>query len=105
MLHFETFGLREAADTGHLFGADTDLFTLAGLDDDWKMIDLQPNFDDDLGCMALDLDGSPTGFPWHTSTPSDGPRIHDLGAAPLDQTVLELDSDVEETGEEAVLDF
>ena len=114
MPQFETFGLKETADTGHLFEADTDLFNLAGLDDDWETIDLQPNptrswehtfFDGDLDCMALDLDGSSTGFTWHASTPSDVPRIHDLGAAPLDQTVLDLDSDFEEASEEAVLDF
>lgn len=86
---------------------------MAGLDDDWEAIDLQQNpnqswghtlsDEDDFGCMALDLDGSSTGFPWHASTRSDVPGI--LGAAPLVQTVLDLDSDIEETGDEAVLDF
>jgi hypothetical protein len=103
-IQFETLVPEEAADTGHLYA---DVFTLGGLDGDWKSDDLQSNptqrrkysllDDDDLGCMALDLDASSAGSHWHAS-----PWFRDL--ATLDHPMLDLDSD-DEMGEEAVLDF
>lgn len=121
MLIFQTIQLEplcpeETSDTGHLFEANADVFTLAGLDDDWESIEVQPKFtqrrehsflDDDgpgLDCVTLNLDAPSIGFSWHTSTRSDVSRFCDLGAAALDQPVLDLDSD-DEMGEEAVLDF
>ena len=105
----------ETANTGHLFRADNDAFTLVGLDDSWETIGLQPSpaqrrdrsfLDDDLGCADLDLDASSTGFPWHAGTRSDVPCFCDLGSSALDQPVLDLDSDNGEIAEEeAVLDF
>lgn len=98
------------ADVCLLFEGDTDDFTLAGLDDDWESIDLQPSltvgpehcFLDELGYMSLDLDASSAGFFHHAG---DFSRHHDLGAA-LDQPVLDLDSEADEMGgEEMVLDF
>jgi len=113
---FETLGLDAAADAGHLFETNDDVFTLAGLDDDWESINPQPNptqrrenappDDYDLRCMALDLGASSTGFHRHASTRWDVPRFfYDLGTAASDQPVLDLDSDDEEMREEAVLDF
>jgi len=116
IIQFKTLGLEATADTGHLIKANDDVFTLAGLDDDWESIDPQPNptqrrenpppDDYDLHCMALDLDASSAGLPWHVSTRSDVSRFYDIGTDALDQSVLDLDSDDEEMGEEeAILDF
>lgn len=108
-------GPKETADTDCLFEAGDDALTLAGLDDDWETIGLRSNLtqersdsslDNDLGYMALDLDASPTVFPWHASARSDAPCFHDLSSPALDQVMLDLDSDNEETAEgETVLDF
>lgn len=114
MIQFGALGPEDSAGTGHPFEANADLFTLAGLDDDWGSIDLQPNSTqredsvldyDALGCVALDLGDPSTGFPWHTSTCSDIPLFHDICTATMDQPVLSLDSDDEDMGEEVVLDF
>ena len=113
MIRFESLGPEETADTCHLFEANADVFTLVGLDDDWEPIGLEPNHtqdlehsfldDDDLDCMALDLDAS-SGFPCHARAGSDIPQCYDLGTKALDQPVLDMDSD-DEMGEESVLDF
>ena len=115
MPQFETLDPEETFDTGHLFKADTDSFTLAGLDDDWETTDLQPAstqrqrsfFDGDvLGCITLDLGAPLTGFPWYASTCSDVPLFYECGAVTLDQPVLDLDLDEEgTTEEEVVLEF
>ena len=112
---FETLGPEEPAGTCRPFEANTDLFTLAGLDDDWESTGLQPNptqredsilDDDDLSCVALDLGDPLTGFPWNASACSDTPRFYDVCTAAVDQPVLNLDSDDEDMGEEeVVLDF
>jgi len=114
IIQFGAIGPEDSAGTGHL-ETNADLFTLAGLDDDWEPIDLQPNSTqredsvldyDALGCVALDLGDPSTEFPWHTSTCSDIPRLDDICAATMDQPVLSLDSDDEDMGEvEVVLDF
>ena len=113
-IQFGTLGPEDSAGAGHPFEANPDLFTLAGLDDDWEPIDLQPSSTqsedsvldyDTLGCMALDLGDPSTEFPWHTSTCSDIPRFYDICTATMDHPVLSLDSDDEDMGEEVVLDF
>lgn len=89
---------------------------MAGLDDEWETIDLQPNpaqrrehsFLDygDLSCMTLNLDAPLTGFPWHASACSDVSRFHELGATTLVQRALDPDLDDEEMNEgEGVLNF
>ena len=111
---FETLDPEEPAGTCHLFEVNTDLFALAGLDDDWEPIGPQQNsiqsdgsaLDDDLGCVALDLGDPSTGFPWHASPCSDAPGFYDVCTATMDQPVLNLDSDDEDMDEEeVVLDF
>lgn len=103
-------------ETAAVFKGDTDVFTLAGFDDDWDSIDLRSSLivgqedcfpgDDELDCMSLDLDASSTGIPYHTSDLSDFSWHHHLGAA-LDHPVFDLDSDDDcDMGrEEIVLDF
>lgn len=88
---------------------------MAGLDDDWESVDLQPGptqqwkrsllDDDDIGSVTLGLDAPSAVFLWHASARSDVSRFDDIDAASLDQPVLDLDSDDEEMGEETVLDF
>jgi len=114
IIQFGALGPEDSASTGYHFEANTDLFTLAGLEDDWESIGLQPNStqreDSDLdcgalGCVALDLGDPSTGFPWHASTCSDISLFYDICTATMDQPVLSLDSDDEDMGEEVVLDF
>jgi len=114
MIQFGALSPEDSAGTGHPFEVNADLFALAGLEDNWEPIDLQPNsiqredsiLDYDvLSCMALDLGDPSTGFPWHTSTCSDVPLFYDICTATTDQPVLSLDSDDEDMGEEVVLDF
>lgn len=116
MLQFEMPGPKEMADTDCPFKAGDDALTLAGLDGGWETIGLQQNLaqersdssldDNGPGYMDLDLNASPTGFPWHASASSDAPCFYNLSSSALDQFMLDLDSDNEETVEgETVLDF
>ena len=114
MIQLGTLYPEEKSDTYNL--GDTDVFTLAALDDDRESIDPRPIPTEgpehslldngDPSFMALDLDVSSAGPLCHTSARSDVSRFYDLYAA-LDQPMLDLDSeDDEEMGkEETVLDF
>lgn len=116
MLQLEIPGPKGTIDTGCLFGAGDDALASVGLDGDWEMIGPQISLaqkrdgssldDHDPGYMVLDLDASSTEFPWHASPRSDAPCFYNLGSAALDQFMLDLDSDDEETAEgETILDF
>ena len=117
MIQFGALSPEDSAGTGHPFEANTNLFALAGLDDDWEPNDLRQNSAqtedpaldyDALGCVAFDLSDPSTEFPWRTSTCLDISPLDDICTATMDQPVLILDSDDEDMGEEeeeVILDF
>ena len=115
MAQLETLHPKETADDCILFEGDVDVFTLAGLDDDWESISPKasptagqghPILDNDEPCsVSLCLDAPLTDFLYHGNDRSDFSQYHGHDAV-LDQPMLDLDSDDDEIDrEEIVLDF